>query len=64
MVLLGATLLLSLVFPPLLLLATFSLVALVDNRAIVQLMVRLQEQRARYGLMEEEETQSKEEGED
>ena len=54
MVLLGATLLLSLVFPPLLMLATFSLVALVDNRAIVQLMVRLEEQRARHGLTEED----------
>lgn len=61
MVLLGATLLLSLVFPPLLLLATFSLVALVDNRAIVQLMVRLEEQRARYRLIEDEETQSDDE---
>lgn len=59
-VLLGATLLLSLVFPPLLLLATFSLVALVDNRAIVRLIVRLEEQRARY-QMTEEETESDEE---
>jgi len=61
MVLLGATLLLSVVFPPLLLLATFSLVALVDNRAIVQLVARLEEQRARYALIEGEETQSDEE---
>ncbi len=60
-VLLGATLLLSLIFPPLLLLVTFSLAALVDNRAIVQLMIRLEEQRARYGLTEGEETESDEE---
>ncbi|MEA3345989.1 MAG: hypothetical protein U9Q78_07090 [Chloroflexota bacterium] len=52
MVLLGATLLLSLVFPPLLLLATISLVALVDNHALVRLLARLEEQRARYGLTE------------
>jgi len=65
MVLLGATLLLSLVFPPLLLLVTFSLMALVNNRAIVQLMIRLEEQRARYSLGEGEETESdKEEDED
>jgi len=54
MALLGATVLLSLVFPPLLMLATFSLMALVSNRAIVQLMIRLEEQRERYGLSEEE----------
>jgi len=64
MVLLGATLLLSLIFPPLLLLVTFSLVALVDNRAIVQLVVRLEEQRARYSLIEEEEAESDEQGEE
>lgn len=61
MVLLGATLLLSLVFPPLLLLVTFSLMALVNNRAIVRLMIRLEEQRERYGLTEEEDTESDEE---
>lgn len=55
MALLGATILLSLVFPPLLMLATFSLMALVSNRAIVQLMIRLEEQRERYRLSEEEE---------
>jgi uncharacterized membrane protein YesL len=59
-VLLGATLLLSLIFPPLLLLASYSLVALVDNGAIVQLMVRLEEQRTRYGLTEEEDAESEE----
>ena len=63
-VLLGATLLLSLIFPPLLLLVTFSLVALVDSRAIVQLMVRLEEQRARYELAEEEAESDEEGGEE
>ena len=65
MALLGATMLISLVFPPLLLLVTLSLVALVDNRAIVQLMVRLEEQRARYGLTETgKEEEPDEEGEE
>jgi len=63
MALLGATLLLSLIFPPLLLLVTLSLMALVDNRAIVQLMLRLEEQRARYGLTEGAES-DEEEGEE
>jgi uncharacterized membrane protein YesL len=57
MILSGATLLLSLVFFPLLMLATFSLLALVNNRAIVQLMIRLEEQRERFGLTEEEDGQ-------
>lgn len=57
MALLGATMLLSLVFPPLLMLATFSLMALVNNRAIVQLVIRLEEQRERYGLLDEEEAE-------
>jgi uncharacterized membrane protein YesL len=65
MALLGATMLLSLVFPPLLMLTTFSLMALVNNRAIVQLRIRLEEQRERYGLSEEgqldDETQGGEE---
>jgi uncharacterized membrane protein YesL len=50
----GLTLVLSLIFPPVLLLASWSLLALVDNGAIVQLMVRLEEQREYHGLTEEE----------
>jgi len=64
MALLGATLLLSLIFPPLLLLATYSLMALVDNRAIVQLIIRLEEQRARYQMVEEEDWEEEEEEEE
>jgi uncharacterized membrane protein YesL len=65
LVLLGATQLLSLVFPPLLLLVTHSLVALVNNRAIVRLMIRLEEQRERFGMTEGQSTEdSAEEDED
>jgi uncharacterized membrane protein YesL len=63
-VLLGLTLVLSLVFAPVLLLATCSLVALVDNGAIVQLMVRLEEQREHYGLTEDEGLESDEDSEE